>query len=172
MRFEGHTKATRGLAFVPGGKSLVTVSADGTVKSWEVRTSKLERSFGNHLGPVHSVAFRPGVAPAFCATASDDKTVRIWQPSIGRMVRIVRGHGGPLFAVAFSLEGRRLFSIGQEGVGRIIDVDSDKVLHEWKAHDGWVYALEVGPNNQLATGDWGGEVRLWTVKGDKVFQSN
>jgi len=74
--------------------------------------------------------------------------------------------------VAFSVEGRRIFSIGKEGIGRIIDADSDKVLHKWKAHDDWVYALEVGPNNQLATGDWRGNVKLWTVKGDKVFQSN
>lgn len=172
MRFEGHTKATRGLAFSPDGKSLVSVSADHTVKSWNAVTSKLERSLGNHLGPVHAVAFRPGAGPAFCVTASDDKTVRVWQPSIGRMVRIVRGHGGPVFAVAFNADGSRIFSIGQEGVGRILDADSDKVLHEWKAHDDWVYALAVGPKGKLATGDWRGEVRLWTVKGDKVFQSN
>lgn len=172
MRFEGHTKATRGLAFSPDGKSLVSVSADRTVKSWNAVTSKLERSFGNHLGPVHAVAFRPRAVPAFCVTASDDKTVRVWQPSIGRMVRIVRGHGEPVLAMAFKADGSRIFSIGQEGIGRILDADSDKVLHEWKAHDDWVYALAVGPNNQLATGDWGGKVRLWTVKGDKVFQSN
>lgn len=170
MRFEGHTKATRGLAFAPDGKSLVSVSADRTVKSWEVRTSKLERSFGNHLGPVHAVAFRPGAAPAFCVTASDDKTVRLWQPTIGRMVRIVRGHGGPVFAVVFSPDGRRIFSIGKEGIGRIIDADSDKVLHEWKAHDDWVYALAVGPKGRLATGDWRGTVKIWKVKGDKVFR--
>ena len=171
-RFEGHTKAVCGLAFSPDGKLLVSVSADRTVKSWEVRTSKLQRSFGNHLGLVHAVAFRPRTALAICVTASDDKTVRIWQPSIGRMVRIVRRHDGPVFDVAFSRDGRRIFSIGQEGIGRIIDADSDKVLHEWKAHDDWVYALAVGPNGKLATGDWRGKVKLWTVKGGKVFQSN
>jgi WD40 repeat protein len=169
-RFEGHTKAVRGLAYVPGGKSLVSVSADRTVKLWEVLTSKLERSFGNHLGPVHAVAFRPRAALGFCVTASDDKTVRLWQPSIGRMVRIVRGHGGPVFAVAFSTDGRRIFSIGQEGIGRILDADSDKVLHEWKAHNDWVYALAVGPNGNLATGDWRGQVKLWTVKGDRILR--
>ena len=169
-RFEGHTKAVRGLAFAPGGKSLVTVSADRTVKMWGVASTKLERSFGNHLGPVHAVAFRPRAEPAFCVTASDDKTVRVWQPSIGRMVRIVRGHGGPVFALAFSPDGRRIFSVGKEGVGRIIDADSDKVLHEWKAHDDWVYALAVGPEGKLATGDWRGKVRVWRVKGDKIFR--
>ena len=148
----------------------MSVSADRTVKLWEVRTGKLERSFGNHLGPVHAVAFRPGAEPAYCVTASDDKTVRVWQPSIGRMVRIVRGHGGPVFAVAFSADGRRIFSVGKEGVGRIIDVDSDKVLHKWKAHDDWVYALAVGANGKLATGDWRGEVRVWRVKGDRIFR--
>ena len=37
-----------------------------------------------------------------------------------------------VFAVAFSADGRRIFSIGKEGIGRIIDVDSDQVLHEWQ----------------------------------------
>ena len=167
-RLEGHTKAVRGLAYAPGGKMLVSVSADRTVKSWSVGTGKQERSFGNHLGSVNAVAFRPRGAPAFCATGSDDKTVRLWQPSIGRMVRIVRGHGGPIFAVAFSPDSKRLYSIGQEGIGRIIDADSDEVLHVWKAHDDWAYALAVGPNGSLATGDWKGEVKIWMVKDGKV----
>ena len=167
-RFEGHTKAVRGLAYAPGGKMLVSVSADRTVKSWKVGTGKLERTFGNHLGSVNAVAFRPRVAPAFCATASDDKSVRLWQPSIGRMIRIVRGHGGSIFAVAFSNDGKQIFSIGREGIGRIIDADSDKVLYEWKAHDDWTYALAIGPQGRLATGDWSGEVKLWVVKDSKV----
>ncbi|MFP6901222.1 MAG: WD40 repeat domain-containing protein [Opitutales bacterium] len=172
---EGHTKAVRGLAYAPGGKTLVSVSADRTMKSWTVSTGKLERSFGNHFGPVHAVVFRlsrkqfslPKLTS--CATASDDRTVRIWQPAIGRMVRIVRGHGGPIFAVAFSPDGKRLYSIGQEGIGRIIDADSDQVLHQWKAHDDWTYALAVSSNGKLATGDWKGEVKFWTIKDDKAL---
>jgi WD40 repeat protein len=84
------------------------------------------------------------------------------------MVRIVRGHGGPIFAVAFSNDGKQIFSIGREGIGRIIDADSDKVLHVWKAHDDWTYALALGPSGRLATGDWNGEVKLWVVKDGKV----
>ena len=169
-RLEGHTKAVRGLAFSSAGKRLVSVGIDRTVKTWDATTGKLERSFGNHLGPVHDVAFRPRPASglAYCATASDDRTVRVWQPAIGRMVRIVRGHGGPVFVVAFSADGRRLYSIGQEGIGRIIDADSDQVLHKWQAHNDWVYAMAVGSNGLLATGDWGGRVKLWLVKDDKV----
>ena len=167
-RFEGHTKAVRGLALAPGGKMLVSVSSDRTLKSWNFSTGKVERSLGNHLGPVHAVAFRPGPGMASCATVSDDKTVRLWQPTIGRMVRIVRDHGGPIFSVAFSMDGTRMFSIGREGIGRIIDADSDKILHQWHAHKDWAYALTVGPKGLLATGDWRGEVKLWRVMGDKV----
>ena len=61
-----------------------------------------------------------------------------------------------------------MFSIGREGIGRIIDADSDKVLHQWHAHKDWAYALAVGPEGLLATGDWRGEVKLWRVVRDKV----
>jgi WD40 repeat protein len=84
------------------------------------------------------------------------------------MVRIVRGHGGPIFAVAFYTDGKQIFSIGREGIGRIIDTDSDKILYEWKAYEDWAYALAIGLKGRLATGDWSGEVKIWMVKDGEV----
>jgi WD40 repeat protein len=91
--------------------------------------------------------------------------VRVWQPAIGRMIRIVRGHGGPIFSVAYSADGSRLFSAGQEGIVRIIDADSDRILHEWRAHDDWIYATAVSPDGAvLVSGDWAGTVKLWDIQ--------
>lgn len=154
-------------------KVLVTASADRSLKVWDVASGKALRTFSHHTAIVHCIAFRPrgessgGVGQAICASGSDDKTVRIWQPEIGRMVRIVRYHDGPILALAYSRDGARLFSAGSEGIVRVIDSDSDEILHKWQAHDDWIYALALSPDgHMLATGDWSGVVKVWDVNSE------
>jgi WD40 repeat protein len=167
-----HSRPVLAAAFSPDGQRLVTASVDRSIKVWDAATGKLQRSFSHHTDIVHCLSFRPRTVvggepvPFYCASGSDDKTVRVWQPEIGRMVRIVRGHEGPIFAVAYSRDGARLFSAGKEGVIRIIDADSDEILHHWAAHEDWIYALALSPDGRsLASGNWTGGVKFWNVNG-------
>jgi len=168
----GHAAPVSAIAFSPTGRSVVTASADRSLKVWSTQDGHLLRTFNHHTEAVHVLAFRPrsggasAETPAFCASAGDDRTVRIWQPEIGRMVRIIRQHQGPIFALAFSPDGKTLFSAGKEGSIRRIDPDSDAILAEWPAHSDWIYAIAISPDgSKLASGDWSGAVRLWDVHG-------
>lgn len=170
-----HSRPVLAAAFSPDGQRLVTASVDRSIKVWDAATGKLQRSFSHHTDIVHCLSFRPRTmvdgrsVPFYCASGSDDKTVRVWQPELGRMVRIVRGHEGPVFAVAYSRDGARLFSAGKEGVIRVIDADSDEILHHWPAHEDWIYALALSPGGgTLASGDWTGGVKLWSVNGTQA----
>ena len=75
------------------------------------------------------------------------------------MMRIVRGHKGPVHAVVFTPDGKRIISMGREGIGRVIDAGSDRVLRQWKVYEDWVYALAVGWGNEIATRGWKSEVK-------------
>jgi len=170
-RLDGHSGPVLAAAFSPDNELLVTASADRSVKVWDAATGKLRRSFSHHTDIVHCLTFRPRTfvegepVSLYCATGSQDKTVRVWQPGIGRMVRIVRGHEGPVLAVVYSADGSRLYSAGKEGIVRVIDADSDQILHSWAAHDDWIYSLAMSPNGRLlATGDWQGGVKLWDIR--------
>ena len=169
-RLDGHSGPVLAVAFSPDNELLVTASADRSIKVWDPATGKLRRSFSHHTDIVHCLAFRPRTSaegetvPFYCASGSQDKTVRVWQPAIGRMVRIVRGHDGPIFALTYSRDGRRLYSAGKEGIVRVIDADSDEIVHSWAAHDDWIYGLALDPGGRvLATGDWTGAIKLWDV---------
>jgi WD40 repeat protein len=163
----GHAGAVPAVAWSPDAKLLVTAGVDRSLRVWDARSGEMLRALTNHTGPVHCVAFRPpgpanGNPHPYCASGSEDRTVRVWQPGIGRMVRIVRGHAGPVLAVLYSRDGTCLFSAGTEGVVRVIDAESDRVLRSWKAHDQWIYSLALSPDGKiLATGDWSGRVRVW-----------
>jgi WD40 repeat protein len=171
-----HAGPVLSLTFSPDGASVVTASADRSLKVWDASAGKLLHTLSNHTDVIHSVIARPAVPrreganvngqlpPWSCASAADDKTVRIWQPGIGRMVRIVRRHDAPALALAYARDGKTLFSAGVEGVMRIIDAESDQILFEWKGHDDWIYALAVSPDGtRMASGDWAGNVRMWEV---------
>jgi len=170
----GHAGPVLAIAFSPSGGTLVTASADRSIKVWSTEDGRLLRTFSHHLEAVNALAFRPVPAdqaemtPSSCASASDDRTVRIWQPEIGRMVRIIRQHRGPIFALAYAPDGQSVFTAGKEGIIRRFDADSDTLLSEWAAHSDWTYALAISRDgSKLASGDWSGSVKLHDLHGEK-----
>lgn len=170
----GHAGPVLAIAFSPADRTVVTASADRSIKVWSTEDGRLLRTFNHHLESVNALAFRPLAAaedpasPRACASASDDRTVRIWQPEIGRMVRIIRQHRAPAFALVYAADGRSVFSAGKEGRIRRFDADSDTLLTEWSASTDWIYALALSPDGmKLASGDWSGTVLLRDLTMDK-----
>ncbi|MGH9945397.1 MAG: caspase family protein, partial [Pyrinomonadaceae bacterium] len=56
---KGHTEGVNSIAFLRGGRQLLSGSADGMVKRWNVLSGKLEMSAGGHKGGVMAVAAGP-----------------------------------------------------------------------------------------------------------------
>ena len=177
----GHAGPVLSVAFSPDGETVLTASADRSLKVWDAASGKLVNTLSNHTDAVRWVAARPaapaqeGAAvkgnriPWTCASAADDKTVRVWQPEIGRMVRIVRRHDAPALALAYARDGATLYSAGVEGMIRIIDAESDRIIVEWRAHEDWIYTLAISPDGtRVATGDWRGSVRTWEIRANVV----
>jgi WD40 repeat protein len=169
----GHAGPVLAVVFSPGG-TILTASADRSIKVWSSEDGRLLRTFSHHLEAVNTLAFRPpAIAPnsssmPSCASASDDRTVRIWQPEIGRMVRIIRQHRAPVFALAWAPDGHSLFTAGKEGIIRRFDGDSDTLLSEWPSHTDWIYVLAISPDgSKLASGDWAGNVQLHELRPQK-----
>ncbi|MFD0662068.1 WD40 repeat domain-containing protein [Thermocatellispora tengchongensis] len=65
-----------------GGPRLATTGPDQTLRIWDTRTRKIERTLVGHTGTVTaSCAFTLGER-RLLATASADHTVRIWDPAV------------------------------------------------------------------------------------------
>jgi serine/threonine protein kinase len=116
LRGQGDVPTALGIS--PGGRTIASGSAGGSVRLWSASSSRLQRSFRAHDGRVTAVAFAPSNDRLF-ATAGEDGQVKLWDLRNRATPRVFRGHVGAVQTLAFSADGRRLLSGGQDGVIRI-----------------------------------------------------
>ena len=79
-----HTGRVRSLALTPDGTKAISGSDDHTLKVWDLRRGKLERTIIGHSDAVRAVAVLPDGERAI--SASDDHTLRTWDISTGEQL--------------------------------------------------------------------------------------
>lgn len=130
FRMEGHEDLTTSISYSPDGNSLLTGSADATLRIWDAETGKHLRTFDRrppHV-PVSSLAFSPN--GRFEAVGMVNGAVRVWDAENGSFQYHLRGHEGAVQSLAFSRNGAWLFS-GSE----------DRTMRVWDMRHGTVSAL-------------------------------
>lgn len=76
--------------FSPDDQTLISSSADGTVRLWDVRSGECLIILHAHTDWVHSVALSPD--GQMLASGSEDQTVKLWDWSTGQCLRTLEGH--------------------------------------------------------------------------------
>jgi WD40 repeat protein len=167
----GHSAAVTSLAFNARGQ-LASVSADSTVRLWDLRTFREVGTPLTHAGAVLGVAFSPDGATV--ASAGLDGTVRLWDASSqARLGERLRGQGGPVYSVAESRDGKT-FAAG--------NVDGEITLWRGQSHaerarplisrGGPIRSLAFSPDGStLAASAKDGNVRLWDVNTGKQAEA-
>src|SRR5947209_16965414 len=84
-KLKGHQGSVLGVAFSPDGTVLASCSRDKTIKLWNVRTGKLERTLTDHTADVYDVVFSP--KGDLLASSGRDKTIKLWDARTGKVIR-------------------------------------------------------------------------------------
>ena len=192
-----HKKAVTGAAFLPDGDHFVTVSLDGTLKTWESAAAlkylkELDDSNGDAKPalpkPVHTVTAHSGYGVTCVAvrpdgkrfaTGATDGSVRLWDADkVKQTGSLAVIHRGGVKAVQFSPDGKVLATAGADKAAKLWDVTGEKptLLHKLDGHDGQVNAVAFSPDGKfLATGtgvpNKSGVVQVWdTATGKPAYK--
>ncbi len=170
----GHDGGVLSVAFAPGGNTLASAGADGTVRLWNTTDPAAPTPLGSpltgHTNLVESIAFAPD--GDVLASASWDGTVRLWDTSAPAAHNPLgfwpAAHDGWVKSVAFNPGGDVLASAGADGTVRLWNttnlVDPTISSSPLNGHTGAVESVALNPDgNILASAGEDGTVRLWDI---------
>lgn len=190
--FAGHAKPVLSLAFNHAGDRLVTGSADGTARIWDVAAGRELRVLRGHASGIESVVYSPD--DKTIVTAGTDGTTIVWPlaeadaPNAVPEVRAMLAHRGPVHAVAFTPDGGTVASAGADErvllwqaadvrPYRLAEVFSENppapsAVRELIGHRGPVLSVAFSPDGtRLASCGVDNAVLVWDVAAGKLLKT-
>ncbi|MCX4246958.1 FHA domain-containing protein [Paraliomyxa miuraensis] len=164
----GHTQPVVAVAVDPFGRRMITGSADGTTRIWDMRHPTRLRSLP--LSDVHTDRVR-------AVATSTDGQMAVSGDNAGRLVlwdiqaespssRTLMGHSGEIGMVEFTPDSKRLISVSTDRTARVWTMGDDpESSAAVLSHDDEVIVLAVsGDGRWLLTGTLT-EAVLWNLNG-------
>jgi WD domain, G-beta repeat len=167
---QGHNGRVLVAAISPDGKTLASGDEDGTLRLWDLETSKLRTTLYGHSGGITALAFSPDGKQLVSGGAVLDRKkywpdsvaadIFIWDPGTGKMTGAEPGFARAVYCLAFSRDGTKLaagcFSLNEK----------DFEVHLWEAErlrNRTSFPVEERSIRGLVFGPDAG--RLWTWGG-------
>ncbi len=149
----------------PDGRSLLTSTAEGTIRVWPVgsgQTGVHTMNLGTESAAAHFSPDGRLVATAASRDGFDPGEARFWSVNDLKPTGQVMGHQDGVTFSTFSADGTKLATGSEDATARIWEVPSGKPLTPPMLHRQNVKFLQFSPDGTiLATGTRAGDVQLW-----------
>ncbi len=169
-----HPQSVFRTVFAPDGRTLLTASADGIARLWDVTTGQELRQFSGHTDLVASVAFSPDGRQVL--TGSLDRTVRLWDAQTGQELRRF-AHPPGIVVAAFAPDGKTILTGDQHWAIQLWDAVSGvqrMVVNPPEPQPTTAFGVftAFSPDGRfIAVGDLDGSVRLLDAGTGQVLRT-
>jgi len=105
----------RDVGYYPDESQLVTVGSDKSITYWDsVRCHAIRELSGSKTAELNALSIAP--CGSFFATGGNDRILKVWDYDRGDCVAVGLAHSCAITKVKISPDGRRIVSVGDEGV--------------------------------------------------------
>lgn len=159
---KGHQDSVLAIAINPLQETLISASADQTLKMWNLRTYELLYTFTGHRGPVSCLAIT--AKGETLISGSFDETLKIWDVNTGNLKSTLEGHEKGVWGVATHPDGQILASGGGDNKIKLWHLANNKLLCELRTEEKGIYDLKFTPDGRkLISGGQDGSIRIWGI---------
>ncbi len=149
-----------------GPGSIVSASADGTLKTWSYTGNwTLHKTLGPHVFRVLALDFSPdgGLLAAGGGEPSRSGEVKMWEVGKGMLGRSLPSlHSDTVFSVRFSPDGNKLATASADKFLKVTNVADGKLLRSYEGHTHHVLAVDwKSDGKELVTGGADNVLKVW-----------
>jgi WD40 repeat protein len=161
----GHAGGIFNLVFSRDGKTLVSASADNTVRIWDPIAGRQIRSLSGHSGTVFGLAL--SADSAWIVSAGGDSTIRLWDRSSGRQLKQINAPGA-LYTVAIHPDGKTVAAAGIDRKVFVYDVFGGTLKATLEGHPDYIYRVAFNhAGNRLLSCGYSGHLVVWDFPSGK-----
>ena len=159
---EGHTDRVTQIAFSPDGATLASMSADRTIRLWDIATGTHIHTLSGHQSYIYSVAFSPDGLTL--ASGSENGKIRLWNVTTGQYRVTLEGHQSSVYSVAFSSDGSTLASGSSDQTIRLWNATTGLYKVTLEGHSETINSVAFSSDGStLASGSSDRTIRLWNA---------
>lgn len=160
--WEGHNHVIRSIEFEADGQTLVSVSADKTVKRWNRTTTECLNSLFIDCNELKTACLN--LKMQLLATGNQDGTVQLWNLTHGECLVTLPGHTGWINRIVFSPDEKILVTASYDRTIKLWDLTNGQCLTTLSDHEDEVVAVAVSPDGKLlASGSGDRTLKLWNI---------
>lgn len=153
--------AVQTLAYDDVGTRLLTASADGSLRIWELPQAGA-KSWQVHSDQATAVVVLGG--GTHIVSCGLDQTVRLLDTAVGQQVRVFEGHSGPATALTANAEENLIASGSATGIIKLWNLADGADRFALAGHAGPVRSLAFSPRGRLlASAGEDGTLRVWSL---------
>lgn len=156
-----HTDAVLNVTFSPDSKTLLSTSADNTVRLWDRSSGTLLQVLEDHVISPY-IAISPDGKLIACG--AEDGSIYLWRLSEGKIISTLKGHTASVRSLAFSSDGLFVASGSDDATVRIWDVADGNLRYTFTGHTSNVFTVAFAPmQHWLISGSADGTIRIWNA---------
>ena len=163
-----HDDQVWGVAYSPDGLRLASVSADGTLRVWDVRKlMPIHMAKGSHsTGSPWSVAYSKD--GKFIATQASQGGMILWDATLGQVAeRINMGYKAPTL---FTPDNRYLVGSNSDGTRVMLYGLERKDRLDLQIHNRYISCIAISPDGAyISSGDESGRLLTWDTVNKKIL---
>ncbi len=170
VRQFNHGGAVYGVAISRDGKTVVSCSADQTVRIWDATTGQQRASMSGHQGPVHAVALSPD--ESLVVSSGADRTVRLWDVTGGRQLKQLATLDETKYSVAIHPNGQTVAAAGADRQIHLFNLLTGAVVRTLEGHTDYIHCVTFNAaGTRLMSYGYAGHLKTWdTASGKQLFE--
>ncbi|PSB58643.1 NACHT domain-containing protein [Chamaesiphon polymorphus] len=163
------------VALSPDGSTIASGGDDRTVKLYDASTGECLRTYLGHSDRVQSVIFTQDGQTLI--SGGKDRTIKLWDLRTGDCIKTLIGHENCIWSLAGNAAHQIVASGSEDRTVRLWSLDTGKCLRVFQGYANTIYTMDFAPPStaaplpdsaapeaMLATGYFGGAIRLWNFQ--------